>query len=138
MLHRARLALLLATLFALRALVPIGYMLQLPAGGLAGGPALVLCPVQNPELDLSLLAGAGDPHAHHHHGSDNPAAAATIEVDRNCDAWAGSAGAPVAHAVPPLQVGPPRTPSVAPPRVALPVSTARSAAQPRAPPRFLV
>ena len=52
-----RYSLLLVTVLAVRALIPVGYMLSFPADGQAGF-ALHLCPGQNPHLDLNALDDA--------------------------------------------------------------------------------
>ncbi|MGR8921933.1 MAG: hypothetical protein ACU85V_20145 [Gammaproteobacteria bacterium] len=101
--RRTRAALLVALVFALRAFVPMGYMLSLP-GGNAAGIALELCPLQNAALDLSLLGRAGHPAGHgHHHGhhgedtGDNPGDPSLAAFSDACTAWtAGNSPAPVA------------------------------------------
>ena len=94
--------------FALRALVPLGLMLQLPvAGATENGKqlAFVICPQQNPGLDLTQLAdssqvaGAHAHHGHHNHVSDplsGDSNGATITVDQSgslCNLWSSSADA---------------------------------------------
>lgn len=64
--------------FVLRALIPAGLMLQLPALGAAtfsgdSGLGFVICPLQNPGIDLSKLNDSTpdhNPHAHHGHLAD--------------------------------------------------------------------
>lgn len=90
--------------FVLRALIPAGLMLQLPAIGAAAESThqqlgFVICPLQNPGLDLSKLDSADreqNPHAHHHHTSDtdgkpNPVTVSAETADALCSVWASSA-----------------------------------------------
>lgn len=92
-----RIPLVLATLVALRALVPVGYMLSLPSGG-SFDLVLHLCPTQNPTIDLTqLLAIGGSGTMHHGHAGDAGAGSDTaIAVSPDCDAWLGSAALAVA------------------------------------------
>lgn len=103
MFGRPRLVALLALLFALRASVPVGYMLSLPAGAGGGGAGLVFCPVQNPGLNLDQLLEIGGPaesqnHPHGHHDHRDPQHGddddyAVVEITGDCALWAESAGA---------------------------------------------
>lgn len=84
-----RVALPLAFLTALRALLPVGYMLA-PA---TAGPLplqAVLCPAQNPGLDLGGPPGAPS-HAHHHHHHHAPAGAAPTDRDDGANEARGAA-----------------------------------------------
>lgn len=90
MFRRPRLIALLALLFALRAAVPVGYMLSLSEPG--APPGLVFCPAQNPTLELALLGGEDGSHTDHHHGHDAGDELATVEVSGDCGLWAGSLG----------------------------------------------
>jgi len=102
-----RIPLVLATLVALRALVPVGYMLSLPSGG-SFDLALHLCPTQNPTIDLTqLLAIGGSGTMHHGHAGDVSVGAGSdtaIAVSPDCDAWLGSAALAVATHPPTLEL----------------------------------
>lgn len=120
MLARRRTAVLALTLLALRALVPVGYMLALPASSLAAAPALSFCPTQNPALDLSLIAGVSDSTHAHHHGHTDPGdgqGEVFVDAGSTCPAWLGSAAAvihgfgPAAATAPPSGVA--RAPAAA-------------------------
>ena len=100
--------------FALRALIPAGLMLQLPAIGTAAESThqqlgFVICPLQNPGLDLSKLDSADrdrDPHAHHHHTSDadgkpNPVTVSAKTANALCSVWASSAETNISIDLPP-------------------------------------
>lgn len=79
---------LIATLLLLRAVVPVGYMLQLPGPHAPSLPALVLCPLQNPGLDLTRLDTGAAGHTHHHHSAESTdVPAATVEVRGDCPVW---------------------------------------------------
>ena len=94
-----RFPVLIATLVALRALVPVGYMLSLPADA-SFELALHLCPTQNPTLDLGhLSASDGTGISHHEHSGDsgdNADTDITVAVSPDCNAWLGSAAIAVA------------------------------------------
>ena len=79
----------LALLIALRTFVPAGYMLALPSSDDPFGFAIVLCPTQNPTLDLSLLTSSGQPHVHHHHGEHDDVDD-TISFGSGCGIWLNS------------------------------------------------
>ena len=85
--------------FALRALVPLGLMLQLPAAfaqadvGAGQSLGFVICPIQNPNIDLTVLVDAGQANGHHHHHKSNDHDDQTISVDRGaslCNLWSSS------------------------------------------------
>ena len=101
----ARLTLVLATLVALRALVGIGYMLQMPASADFAGVGFSLCPTQNAMLDLSALESGTSSTAHHDHTQhgvvelDGPA---TVDVSSGCGAWVNSLGLALNQAYIPL------------------------------------
>ncbi|MGR8946713.1 MAG: hypothetical protein ACU84Q_01610 [Gammaproteobacteria bacterium] len=99
----AKFSLLLVTFIAFRALVPIGYMLSLPASG-DFELALHLCPTQNPWLDLSKLNAAPGIHsaAHHHAADDNKG----VSVSSECRAWISSATFTFDVAIPVLPAHP--------------------------------
>ncbi|MGR8949012.1 MAG: hypothetical protein ACU84Q_13275 [Gammaproteobacteria bacterium] len=104
---KRRLYRLILLSFTFRALVPLGLMLQLPvATGSQDGLqsessrlAFVICPQQNPGLDLSNLEDSSQAKgAHAHHGHADHAAAqsdgTTISVDQSgslCNLWSSSA-----------------------------------------------
>lgn len=95
--------------FILRALVPMGLMLQLPNAvaddDLAGSSSpfgYVICPLQNPAIDLSILVDKRQPHQHHvqHQAlvNDSPLkldqhSDSVISVDHGsfCKLWSSSA-----------------------------------------------
>jgi hypothetical protein len=96
---RRHLPLLLATLLALRALVPAGYMLEAAQSTEQAAPGLVLslCPLQNAGLDLAVLESSGAPtsHAGHHghgnaHGADGAEVPELRGISDGCAAWVGS------------------------------------------------
>jgi len=131
--------------FALRALVPMGLMLQLPIASANEGShsesasakanstpsfGFVICPVQNPGIDLNLLSDRGQPnaqHAHHHnHHADQSAEKAsqdhnTVSVDRGaslCHLWSSSENASLlatkySNIEVPAGLQPPASPAVA-------------------------
>lgn len=112
---RRRLSRIILFSFALRALVPMGLMLQLPLVSaditFQGANSLsevasrslgfVICPLQNPGIDLGVLVDSNQPaaqHAHHHHKGHADASgddtSNTISVDRgasHCNLWSSSA-----------------------------------------------
>ena len=101
--------------FAFRALVPLGLMLQLPAADATGTttpPAFVICPQQNPGLDLSQLIDASQPagaHTHHSHHNHTQAQGdgTTISVDQSgslCNLWSSSTDINLALVVPSTDV----------------------------------
>ncbi len=112
---------LLASLIALRALVPVGYILSVPTAA-GGALALALCPLQNAALDLTLLSGADadDRSAHHHHHHSHhghgPEDGAVSVSSADCSLWLASAA--------------PAAPSLALPA---PADAATPAAEPRCP-----
>ena len=83
----------LAAMIALRALVPVGYMLSLPGDGSADW-ALHLCPVQNRSLDVSAFQTAARG-KHHDHASKHAAPATAdrshLTVSGDCAMWLDSA-----------------------------------------------
>tara|TARA_R110002096_G_scaffold61709_5_gene153314 strand:+ start:2745 stop:3248 length:504 start_codon:yes stop_codon:yes gene_type:complete len=82
-----------AAMLALRALVPVGYMLSLPGDGSIDW-ALHLCPVQNRTLDVSALQSlaAGDHHGHADPGDPGAAGERTrLAVSGDCTVWLDSA-----------------------------------------------
>lgn len=140
MASRPTLALTLALLLALRAFVPVGYMIALPAGD-GGRAALVLCPTQNRGLDLGVLesrAGIAshDHHAHHHPDprSDSGTGPVAIEIGSECSAWLASAAA--APGAAPDGVAFPQRPAATPPSREAPRTDAapRGHTRTRAPP----
>lgn len=70
----------LASALALRALIPVGYMLA----GLGSDSPLALCPAQSADLVRALAAA--DPHAHHHHlhGEDAGSSGAVDRANGGC------------------------------------------------------
>ena len=105
--------------FMLRALVPLGLMLQLPAAfahtevtaeqaqshgqshdlsqaqahpeGNAFG--FVICPIQNPGIDLTVLVDRSQANGHHNHHKSSDNNENTISVDRGaslCNLWSSS------------------------------------------------
>lgn len=93
----AKISLLLAVVVALRALVPIGYMLHAPAtdGGLGAKLALTFCPTQNPHLALDQLASIGEGGATHSHGPEHSGepshdTGSVIDASSDCAAWLSS------------------------------------------------
>ncbi|MEE2983858.1 MAG: hypothetical protein VX929_11245 [Pseudomonadota bacterium] len=102
--NRPALSIALTLLLALRAVVPIGYMLQLPSANDPFGISIMLCPTQNPGLDLSVLTDGPDQHANHHrhhhlHGHDGAINttedAATDLRGFGCGPWLNGATAAV-------------------------------------------
>ena len=87
--NRRNISTALALLIALRTFVPAGYMLALPSSDDPFGFAIVLCPTQNPTLDLSLLTSSGQPHVHHHPGEHDDADD-TINFGSGCGIWLNS------------------------------------------------
>lgn len=82
-----------ATLVALRALVPVGYMLSLPGDG-SFDWALHLCPVQNRSLDVSLFQSHAVSELHDHardSNTDGTGARTRLAVSGECTAWLDSA-----------------------------------------------
>ena len=113
-LHKRRLLpWLVAALFAARAIVPVGYMLSMPAHD-SSGFALDFCPLQNAGLDFDRLARAdGAAVLHHQHGEahagvDTGSASPERSVSlssTNCADWLSSAvtvvgGDPLRQVVP--------------------------------------
>ena len=86
---RRKISTALALLLVLRTFVPIGYMLALPSSDDPFGFSIVLCPTQNPTLDLSLLTTGGQPHVHHHRGGQDDADD-TISFGSGCGIWLNS------------------------------------------------
>lgn len=83
----------LAVMLALRALVPIGYMLSLPGDGSIDW-ALHLCPVQNRSLDVSTFQSLVPGDHHGHSGASDPGAAGDrthLAVSGDCTVWLDSA-----------------------------------------------
>ncbi len=94
--NRRKLSTLLAALIALRALVPVGYMLKLPSVAAPRDFSIILCPMQNPGLDLSALTGGVDHHANHrsHHGTStraNDGGRDLPSFGSGCGFWVNSA-----------------------------------------------
>ena len=105
-LRKQSVAILLTLLFALRALIPGGYMLAGTEGDDLSNFKLGLCPNQNNfSLDSDGLDTAESPTHHHHHSIDSGIGEdvehksdTIISSSESCSLWAGSnaiAGAPV-------------------------------------------
>lgn len=80
---------MLTAMIALRALVPVGYMLSLPGDGSIDW-ALHLCPAQNRSLDLGTLQ-AGVPGEHREHKGNAAGDRSHLTVSSDCTAWLDSA-----------------------------------------------
>ena len=86
----------LALLLALRTFVPAGYMLALPSSEDPFGFSIILCPTQNPTLDLSRLDNGGQQVDHHHNSHDAPSQTAhhdsddAISFGTGCGIWLNS------------------------------------------------
>lgn len=137
-LRRRQLPLLLATLVALRALVPIGYMLSLPFSGISDW-ALHLCPTQNPTLDLALFDSLQRHNSSpHQHGVDHGAGAAdnetAVSLSADCNAWLASAALAFTTVAPGLLAQLALAVPPAGPGSDLPNHTRHRTAQVRAPP----
>ena len=108
--HFAR---LLVFSFMVRALVPVGLMLQLPSALADSGIAFgfILCPSQNPAINFDIFSenSAGENHSHHHHDvqsvsgvdSDSPTTVSLDHSSTSCHLWTNSAevNAPLSVAV---------------------------------------
>ena len=86
--HSRRLVAILVLIYALRALIPVGFM---PAGD--GGLALRICPEGFPSV---LLAG-GDEHAAHHHDSGAPTHDHKSWMSGHCAFAAAASAPPLCH-----------------------------------------
>ena len=121
----------LATVIALRAFVPVGYMLSLPGDGSLDW-ALHLCPVQNRSLDLAAVQATAAAEHHDHANSDGDRTHLTVSGE--CAAWLDSATPPLATS---LSVAPAHSPADLSPVEHTAFVTGRlrrHATQPRAPP----
>lgn len=135
----------LAVLLALRAFVPVGYMLALPGGGAPGG--LALCPLQNPGLDLAALGTALHEPAHHHHGAPgqplDPAGAQlpgeqslpAYGAAGDCALWVASSGPAPVHSAAARPGDAPAAPALPAVHTAARLPAPRGHALTRAPPR---
>ncbi len=135
---RRHLPFVIAACLVLRALVPIGYMLQVPAAGDNRlGLALLLCPTQNPGLKLDALGRGSDP-AHHHHAPLTPpddGAGLVIDVSSGCSHWLNSATA-VFSDIPSLKIFRVNAEQTAMALPAAPSRPRRGHVEARAPPLF--
>ena len=136
---RSSLPLLLATVLVLRALVPVGYMVQLANAGDSFDFALVLCPDQNPELDLLQRAATDMPAQPHHHlhptTTFNEHDERTLSVSGDCALWVQSSfNLAWLNGTSQLEFRAPPLPTTIPLPIRHTATLLRSQAQPRAPP----
>lgn len=126
----------LAAVIALRALVPVGYMLSLPGDGSLDW-ALHLCPVQNRSLDVAAFqsAAGGEHHGHAGAGATGSAGERThLTVSGECTAWLDSATPALAASISVPDLHDPAAAAPVDPDPLLTGRLRRHPAQPRAPP----
>ncbi len=126
----------LATVLALRALVPVGYMVSLPGDG-SFDWALHLCPVQNRSLDVSLFQSpaASGPHDHaSDHETHGNGERTHLAVSGECTAWLDSATPALAASLTVPDRYEPAVITFANPERLAAASLRRHPGQPRAPP----
>jgi len=126
----------LAAMLALRALVPVGYMLSLPGDGSIDW-ALDLCPVQNRSLDVSAFHARAPSNHHGHAGASDPGAAGErthLAVSGDCTVWLDSATPALGASLAPAARANVTTTSFADPNLPVAGRLCRHPGQARAPP----